>query len=379
VEQALLLHVGLDERHPLRRPAGEAEVVDRHPVDGEDAAGGAVLGRHVGDRRAVGERQAGEARAVELDEFAHHALLPQHLGDAEHEVGRRRALGELAGQPEADHLRQEHRDRLAEHRRLGLDAADAPAQDPQAVDHRGVRVGADQGVRIGPGRPGAARRGAVVVVHHHHPRQVLEVHLVDDAGVRRHHLEVVERRLPPAQEGVALAVPLELALGVDQEGRLAAVLVDLDRVVDDQLDRLQGVDPRRVAAHRRHGVAHRREVDHGGDAGEVLEQHPRRHEGDLLRRRRRRVPRRDRRDLLGAHDGAVLAPQQVLEQDAHGVGQPPDVAARAVQGGQAGDPDLATAEAEGRVAMEGVGHRLSSRSRAGGAGRASESGADPRP
>ena len=45
------------------------------------------------------------------------------------------------------------RHRLAEHRRLGLDAADAPAQHAQAVDHRGVRVGADERVGVGLSGP----------------------------------------------------------------------------------------------------------------------------------------------------------------------------------------------------------------------------------
>ena len=69
----------------------------------------------------------------------------------QHQVGGGRALGQRAGEAEADDLRDQHRDRLAEHRRLGLDAADAPAEHAQAVDHRGVRVGADQGVGVGPG------------------------------------------------------------------------------------------------------------------------------------------------------------------------------------------------------------------------------------
>ena len=65
---------------------------------------------------------------------------------------------QLARQPEADDLRDQHRDRLAEHRRLGLDAADAPAEHAEAVDHRRVRVGADQRVRIGLLRRAILRR-----------------------------------------------------------------------------------------------------------------------------------------------------------------------------------------------------------------------------
>ena len=49
-------------------------------------------------------------------------------------------------------------------------------------------------------------------------REVLEVDLVDDAGVGRHDAEVVERVLAPAQERVALAVARELELGVQLGG-----------------------------------------------------------------------------------------------------------------------------------------------------------------
>ena len=98
-------------------------------------------------RSAIGE--ACEARTEELDELADHAALAQHLRHGQHEVGRGHAFLELAGELEADHLGQKHRVGLAEHRGFRLDAADAPAEHRKAVDHGGVRVGADQRVGIG--------------------------------------------------------------------------------------------------------------------------------------------------------------------------------------------------------------------------------------
>ena len=83
---------------------------------------------------------------------------------------------------------------------------------------------------------------AAFVVGEDHSRQVLEVDLVDDPRVRRNHAEVLERTLSPAQEGVALAVALELELGVAFEGLARAEHVDLDGVVDDQLRGDQRVD-----------------------------------------------------------------------------------------------------------------------------------------
>ena len=47
-----------------------------------------------------------------------------------------------------DHFRREEINRLTEHARFRLDAADAPADDAEAVDHRRVRIGADERVRI---------------------------------------------------------------------------------------------------------------------------------------------------------------------------------------------------------------------------------------
>ena len=105
---------------------------------------------------------------------------------------------------------------------------------------------------------------------------------MDDAGVRRHDAEVVERLLAPAEERVSLLVPRELERRVQVGGVALGVVVDLNGVVDDELDRLQRIDLARVAAEPHDAVAHRGEIHDRGHAGEVLQQHPRRCEGDFL-------------------------------------------------------------------------------------------------
>ena len=186
----------------------------------------------------------GDALAVELDELADHAVLAQHLGDREHDIRRGHAGRDRAGELEADDLGDEHRHGLAEHGRLGLDAADAPAEHAEAVDHRGVRVGADAGVGVGA-------QHAVDRARVGDAGQVLDVDLVHDAGSRRNDLEVVERRLAPAQELVALAVALVLDLDVALEGVLGAEQVGDDGVVDDQLGGRERVDLGRVSPEAR--------------------------------------------------------------------------------------------------------------------------------
>ena len=230
-----------------------------------------------------------------LDELPDDARLAQDLRDGEHEVGRGRALGQRARQPEANDLRDEHRDRLAEHRRLGLDPADAPAEDAEPVDHRRVRVGPDE--RVGEG-------DAVPLVDH--AGEELEVHLVDDPGARRDDPEVVEGALTPAQEGVALAVPLELELRVAEDREAARELVHLHRVVDHELDRKERVDLPGIAAEVVHRVPHGGEVDHRGHAGEVLQQDAARRERDLPRRVGTRNPAGDGLDVRRGHRDPVL-------------------------------------------------------------------------
>ncbi len=182
---------------------------------------------------------------------------------------------------------------------------------------------------------------------------VLEVDLVADAGRRRHDAEVVEGLPAPFEEGVALAVALELALGVDREGALVAEGVDLDRVVDDEVDVDERVDPLRVAADLGHRVAHRGQVDDRRHTGEVLHQDAGRLEGNLGAGLGGGVPAGDRLDVLGPHRDPVLEPQHVLQEHLQRVGQPGDVEAL-MECVEAEDLVAAPAHLERRAGAEGV-------------------------
>ena len=128
-------------------------------------------------------------------------------------------------------------------------------------------------------------------------------------------LNWLKRLLAPAQEAEPLPVALELELHVALERVRPAEHVGDHRVVDHQLGRDQRVDPARVAAEVPHRLAHGGKVDHRGHAGQVLHDHPGRAELDLGGGLGRRVPRCERRDVVGRDVHAVLGPQQVLQQD----------------------------------------------------------------
>ncbi len=273
-------------------------------------------------------------------------MVAQLLGDGKHEVGGSRPVGEFAGQLEPDDPWDEHAHRLAEHGRLGLDAADPPAHDPQPVDHGGVAVRSDTGVGI---------RSAVA--HHDDPGEVLDIDLMDDAGAGRNHLEVLEGPLSPAQELVPLAVALVLELHVTDEGIRGTEDVGYHRVVDDQLGRIERIDPARIPTEGGHRLAHGREIHDRGHTGEVLHDHSGGCELDLNAGLGVLVPAEQAPHVVGGDVRAVLGPQQVFQQDLQAVREP----RRVSRGSQAVDLVRGVADFQlslGAEAVQARGHRV---------------------
>src|SRR5205085_2562983 len=123
------------------RPSRIREILESIVIDGKEAAGCAIFRGHVADGRSIGNREMSESRTEKFDELADNTALAQHLGDGEHEVRCRNAFLELARELYANDFRQQHGIWLPEHGRLGLDAANAPAEHGEAVDPSGVGIG----------------------------------------------------------------------------------------------------------------------------------------------------------------------------------------------------------------------------------------------
>ena len=88
-----------------------------------------------------------------------------------------------------------------------------------------------------------------------------------------HHAEVIQGLLAPLEEGVALAVALVLLVHVVEEGVLGAEVIDLDRVVDDEVHWNLRVDLLGIRPEAGHRAAERGQVHHRGNAREVLQDH----------------------------------------------------------------------------------------------------------
>ena len=172
-----------------------------------------------------------------------------------------------------------------------------------------MRIGTDQRVEVGD-----------ALEFEDNLAEMLQVDLVADAHARGYDAELLEGALGPFQEGVALDVAFVFDHDVLVEARRGAGALQDDRVVDDEFDRHQRVDPLRLAAERHDGVTHRRQVHDRRDARQVLHQHPCGGEGDLSRLVAGRFavfggslrPASECFDVLAGDLDAVFVAQEVL-------------------------------------------------------------------
>ena len=182
-----------------------------------------------------------------------------------------------------------------------------------------MRIGANQGVWVG-------EPGAIFLLGENDFGEVFEIYLMADAGVRRDDLEIVECFLAPAEESVALDVAKEFDLGIECERTGGAELVDLNRVVNDEIGGQKRIDFFWIAAEIAHGFAHGCEVHDCGDAGEILQEDARGHEGDFVRRGYRGIPGCEGAHVGGLDEAAILEAKQVFEEDLQGKREARDVA-----------------------------------------------------
>ena len=180
-----------------------------------------------------------------------------------------------------------------------------------------------------------------------------------DADARRHDPESVEGLHPPLQKLIALPVALELDIHVELQRVRTIGEIDLHGVVDHQIDGDQRLDDARIFLEARRRRAHRRQIDQQWHAGEVLQQDPRDHEGDLFRPLGLRSPSGQRADIILCDFFSVDVPQHGLQDGADADRQPRDGAhARRFQFRKRVElSSLSVAEIERVERAEGIAHR----------------------
>src|SRR6185369_12704409 len=91
---------------------------------------------------------------------------------------------------------------MAQHRGLRLNTTHTPTHDAQPVDHRRVRVSADERVR------------KINVLLPNVLREIFEIYLVTDADTRRNYAKTVECLCAPLEKLVTRTIAPELHLHV---------------------------------------------------------------------------------------------------------------------------------------------------------------------
>lgn len=108
------------------------------------------------------------------------------------------SFAEFSRHMDAHYFRHQERDGLAEHPGFRLNAANTPAHNAYAVNHRGMGIRSHQGIRE-----------VNAILFHHALRQVFQIDLVDNAHGRRNHGKSLKGLLAPFEEFVAFRIALE--------------------------------------------------------------------------------------------------------------------------------------------------------------------------
>src|SRR5580704_327211 len=85
-------------------------------------------------------------------------------------------------------------------------------------------------------------------------------------------------------------------------------------MVDDKLSRKKRIDKPRITAHSLDRFAHGGQINHGGHAGEILQQNARRHERNFFLFGSGR-PVREKLNVLRMNEAPVLAAQKIFKKD----------------------------------------------------------------
>ncbi len=184
-----------------------------------------------------------------------------------------------------------------------------------------MAIGADQSIGIGN------HIAILVRVGPNGLGKIFKVHLMANARSGGNNAEIVERVLTPFEEGIALHIALIFAVHIHLEGAWIAEFVNHDRVVNHQINRVERVNLLGIATKRHQRIAHRGQIDHGGNACEILKQNARRAIGDLARVIAALLcPFRERLDVIDRNGLAIFEAKHVLKNNFQRGGQAREIA-----------------------------------------------------
>ncbi len=176
VEKSLLAAIRFNQSNLLGAASAEFQILQTFFIDRENSAGSPILGRHVSNGGAIRQRKIAQPRPKVLDKFSDNSMLAQHLSNSKDKIGSSSAFSQAPSKLHAHHQRNQHRNRLPQHRSFRFNPAHTPTKHPQPIDHCCVTVCAYYGVGVGCAF-------SIGVLDEDYSGQVFEIYLVDYASV----------------------------------------------------------------------------------------------------------------------------------------------------------------------------------------------------
>ena len=266
---ALCFGIFLDHFHAVFITASKAQIVQRFFINREETTCRAIFWCHVGNRCLIRQCKRIQALAIKLNKLTNNAQLTQHLNHSKNKVSRRCAFFQLTCQLKANNLWDQHRNRLTKHGGFGLDTADAPTQNGQAIHHCCMRICSNQCIWV----HNLFARILLIFAHPRSLRQIFKVHLVTNTCTRRYNAEVFKRALPPFQKLITLAIAFKFFFNVRLKRRRRSEFINHYRVINDQINRNLRVNFLRVCIQCCHRLAHGGQINHSRNPSKVLHQY----------------------------------------------------------------------------------------------------------
>jgi len=313
-EETLSLKILLNVSNLVAGSVGLSKILKSTSINWEVTHSGTVFGGHVSNGGSVSEGKSVDTRSVEFDEFADDTLLSEHFSDGQDQISGGGGLGKFTSELETNNLGQDHGDRLTKHGGFTFDTTNTPGNNTKTVNHGGVGVSSDKGIRV---------EGSVAIEDD--SGKIFKIDLMDDTRSGRNNQEVVEGILSPLQEFESFVVSLEFHLFVLFKGIGGSGKIDLDGVINNEIDRAKGINLIRASSESDHSISHGSKINNGRDTSEILKDDSGGLEGDFNTSSGILFPIEDLVDIRFLDGEVVTVSDGTLEEDSDGEGELLDI------------------------------------------------------
>src|SRR5262249_29221846 len=151
--------------------------------------------------------------------------------------------------------------------------------------------------------------------------EIFEIDLVNDTDAGWNNFEGVERLHAPFEKLIALAIALKFHFEVSLHRIGRAEEINLNRMIDDEIDRNERFNYFRILAEPTGGGTHSRKVDEQRNASKILQDDAGDDEGNFFSAGGVGFPISERADVLFGDAFSIAVAQNGFKDEADGDGQ----------------------------------------------------------